>query len=163
MSKTNEFQGSNAEEKYKGVGGWLLFFCVGLTILSPLRGAFALIQGYNQSNPYFDRFPGLRTLTMIDMPVSIALMGFSIYAGVGLWSIRPGAVRTAKRFLIVTLVYLVVSSFFLPFIVELPERATSAMLPEIVKGFFQGLVFVVIWLMYLNKSRRVKATYPDAA
>ena len=148
--------------KYKGVAGWLMLLCVGLTILGPLRSLVTLVQGYNESSPHFERIPGLRTLATIDIPLSLALISFSIYAGLRLWQIKPGAVQTAKKFYICMLAYTAIS-VTLPFMVELPQQATSAMQGEALKEIIQSAVSVGIWYFYLRVSKRVKATYPDAA
>ena len=148
--------------KYKGVAGWLMLLCVGLTILGPLRSLVALVQSYNESSPHFDHFPGLKTLAIIDIPLVLALISFSVYAGLRLWQIKPGAVQTAKKFFICMLAYTAISSA-LPFMVGLPQQATSVMLGEAIKGIIQSAISVGIWYFYLKESKRVKATYLDSA
>jgi hypothetical protein len=86
------------------------------------------------------------------------LIAFSIYAGVGLWSIRPGAVRTAKKYFLFYLGYAVIAAA-LPFMAGLPSAANEAVIGGAVKGTLGGLVSFAIWYSYLNKSERVKATY----
>lgn len=150
------------EAKYKGVKGWLLLLCVGLTILTPIRALVTIGQGYSQSSPHFDRFPGLRVLMIIDIPLSLALVALSVHAGVSLWSIRPRAVQITRRFFYLMLGYLAISCV-LPFTAGLPSEANSAMAAEVAKGVIQGLITAAIWLSYLTKSKRVRATYPDSA
>ena len=180
-----ESSNTSIETKYKGVGGWLLLFCIGLTILTPLRTAFNLTSGYKQASPYFEMFPGLLIITIIDSVLSIALIGFSIYAGIALWKIRPNAVKIAKKYLLTLLGYSILAAF-LPFMVSLPSEANQAMIgvpldeheqiyqditsyfagqyvmelrEEIAKGIFRSIIYVAVWYSYLNKSQRVKATY----
>src|SRR5262249_20060246 len=85
-----------AEPRYKGVRGWLLLLCLGLTVFTPLFTIGSLATGFSESSKYFDQFPGLLIITVTDTILSLGMMVFSIYAGTGLWSIRPGAVQTAK-------------------------------------------------------------------
>jgi hypothetical protein len=93
----------------KGVRGWLLLLCFNLMILVP---AFSLYQTNCIINMLF--LPQYRILlsiwsrdyyyfniAMIFIMFFIAV--YSFYSGWRLWSIREGAIRTAKKFLIVQL------------------------------------------------------------
>ena len=143
---------------YTGVGGWLLLLCLGLTVLSPLISMISLVTGYNDSSPFFEQFPGLKIIVTVDAVLSALLMAFSVYAGIGLWTVRPGAVVMAKRYLFCFLGYHVVAAV-LPFLAGLPQDANDAMMPLVVKSAAQGFVFFALWYSYLNKSQRVRATY----
>src|SRR5262245_42707181 len=94
-----------AEPEYKGVGGWLLLLCLVLTVFNPLFTMRLLAPEVRESLSYFVQFPGLLVITVIYTILSLGIVAFSIYAGVGLWSIRPGAVQMAKRFLLCLLGY----------------------------------------------------------
>ena len=147
-----------AEPRYKGVGGWLLLFCLGLTVFNPIITLVNLAWGFSQNVEYFDQFPGLLVITAIDTLLSLGLMGISVYAGIGLWSIRPGAVQMAKRYLLCSLAYLAVASI-LPFMAGLPSAANEVMAVEVFKDVIRGIAYFAIWYSYLNKSKRVRATY----
>jgi len=147
-----------AKRRHQGVGGWLLLFCVGLTVIGPLVTLGSLTMSYNESSQYFDQFPGLLLITVIDTLLSLGLMAFSIYAGTGLWSIRPGAVHIAKRFLLCVLGYCAVAAL-LPFMAGLPSEAHEAMTAQIAKNMFRAVIYVAVWYSYLNRSKRVSATY----
>jgi len=149
---------TSVEPRYKGVGGWLLLFCLGLTVFSPLITIGSFAASYSQSSRYFDRFPGLLVITVIDTFLSLGLMAFSIYAGVCLWRIRSGAVQTAKKYLLWFLVYLAIAAV-LPFMAGLPSTANDTLLAEAAKNTFRGFIYFAIWYSYLNKSKRVRATY----
>lgn len=148
----------SVEPRYRGVGGWLLLFCLSLTVFSPLITLGSLAASYNKCIHSFHRFPGLLVVTVIDTLLIVGLMTFSIYAGVGLWRIRPGAVRTAKRFLLCVLGYLPIAAV-LPFMAGLPPAATGAIIIHVIDEAMSGVAFFAIWYSYLNKSERVKATY----
>ena len=51
--------------KYKGVGGWLFFFCPTLTVFSPLATIVSLIASYSEASQLSDSFPGMRAITVI--------------------------------------------------------------------------------------------------
>src|SRR5262245_27447090 len=55
---------ARAEPRYKGVGGWLLLLCLGLTVFAPLLTIGSLAMGFSKSSKYFDQFPGLLVITV---------------------------------------------------------------------------------------------------
>jgi len=146
------------EDKYKGVAGWLLLFCLGLTVFSPSITIGSLVTAYSQTSIYFDQFPGLFVIIVIDTLLSVILTAYGIYAGVRLWRIQPNAVQTAKRYLLCFLGYQVIASI-LPFTAGLPSAANDAMTAEVAKDTVRGIIYVSIWYSYLNKSQRVRVTY----
>lgn len=144
-----------------GVGGWLLFFCISLTILSPVATAISLIYSFSQTGAYFNIYPGLKAISIADVFLSAALMTFSVYAGATLWRKRPNAVRIAKSYLFAFLGYTAIAAV-LPFMAGLPSSANETLIGEAVKGLVRGFLAFGIWYSYLNNSKRVKATYPPA-
>jgi hypothetical protein len=50
----------------KGVGGWLLFFCVVLTILSPTSTFVQMVNSWMASEVTFDHFPDLKTAVILE-------------------------------------------------------------------------------------------------
>ena len=146
------------EPEYKGVRGWLLLLCLGLTVFSPLFNLESLVKEYVDRSEYFGRFPRLQFITVTETLLIMGLMAFSIYAGVGLWSVRPGAVQVAKRYLFCVLGYHAVAAI-LPFMAGLPSAATDAMIPHVVGDVFEGVIMFAIWYLYLDNSKRVKATF----
>ena len=147
-----------AEPRYKGVGGWLLLLCLVLTVFGPLITLGSFAAGYSETSKYFDQFPGLLVITVIDTFLSVGLMAFSVYAGTGLWSIRPGAVQMAKRFLLCFLGYHAIGAI-LPFMAGLPSAVNEALIAQIAKDTIRGVISFAVWYSYLNKSKRVSATY----
>lgn len=145
-------------KKYGGIKGWLLLFCLVLTVFSPIATFYNLVTSYNETADVFFMFPGLERLFYVDGILSLVITGLSIRAGIVLWTIRPGAVKTAKNYLLIFLGYSVLA-IFLPFTAGLPPEVNNAMVPEVIKGTLQALIFFGIWYSYLNKSKRVKATY----
>jgi hypothetical protein len=146
------------EPKYKRVGGWLLFFCLSLTVFSPLLSIVMLALSYNEAVRLADQFPGLLTITAVDTFLTLGMMAFSLYAGVSLWRVKPGAVQTAKRCLLCFLAYTVVASI-LPFLAGLPSEVNEVLIAEVFKDAARTFIYVGIWYSYLNKSVRVKATF----
>ena len=151
-------QGEEEQSKYNGVGGWLLLFCVGLTILGPLITFGNLSNGLTEARKIADRFPSFKTVILIDSILSLALMAFSIYAGVALWTVKSNAVKIAKNYLFAILCYSILA---LPLIhsANLPTEANDVMMRQDIMGAFRAIIYVLVWNTYLNRSKRVKATY----
>ncbi len=157
-----ELSGFNSDpefiSKYYGVKGWLLFFCVSLTILSPLFTVYNLISGINESKYLINYYPDWLTVVVIDSILIVGLMVFSIYSGIALWTIKPNAVRVTKNYLYSLLAYVFISSF-LPFTAGLPSQANEAMVQPVIMSALRSIVYFGIWFAFLQTSKRVKATY----
>ena len=162
----DETQGTAAAEltrigpdpKLVGVKGWLAFFCVSLIVINPLATLGMLMWSFSLVAPAFNQYPGFVIVFVIDAVVSIALMGLSMFAGISLWRIRPGAVKLAKLFLLAGAAYLLISPLFI-FLSGLPREAILATLPDSYFNSGRSLVYYAIWLNYLRSSKRVKATF----
>ena len=146
----------------RGVGGWLLLLCVGLTVVSPILVALGIAREYLVDSPYFERFPRLRVVVLVDMALRIALTAYGMWVGFRLGTVRPRAVPTAKRYFQVSMAYLVVAAA-LPFGAGLPPEANPTLALAVARQTIPALIGIAIWYAYLVRSKRVKATYPDAA
>ena len=90
---------------YYGVGGWLLLFCISLTIISPLINISSIMSNLSEVGKLGEMFPSLVTIIYVEVALLLLLTAFSIYAGYRLWTIKPNAVGTAKIYLIVLVVF----------------------------------------------------------
>lgn len=116
-----------------GVSGWLALFILGIFISSAINIVTSLI----------DFVP----LGLID----IALGAYGLYVGYMLSKKQPAAVKHAKFYLAAVVV---VSTIMLIVISQDPYALEGAMTDSA-----RGLVYGIIWLLYLSASKRVKATY----
>jgi hypothetical protein len=144
--------------QYDGVGGWLLWFCIGITFFMPLWTIFNLINSYTKTSPMLKMYPGVLVIIIIDTFLSIGLTVFSIYAGVLLFKIRSNAVNIAKKYLLTRLAYSVIAEF-LPFLAGFPAEANKAMIQEVPRSLIPTVVSIIIWYLYFINSKRVEATY----
>lgn len=144
------------QERYKGVGGWLLLLCINLTILDPA----AIVLGVFGALPLadFEKHPEMARFMMISGGCRLALAAFSVYAGAALWRIQPDAPNTARRYLQAAAIY---SAFalLLPGIVGLPGELYAEMAGASLVSSIVTLCYVAAWYLYLGKSRRVRATF----
>ncbi len=158
MSKTHEPRADPLDPRYKGVGGWLLFLVVSLTLLSPLISLSGILENSEYWTHYFNRAPGLAVIVRITNTIGYCLIAFCVYAGISLWNLRPNAVRIAKLFLITFFVVSIVLPF-LPLMINLPESLHDKVLEQAWYGLPTQLIFPVVWYSYLTFSKRVAATY----
>ena len=144
----------------RGVGGWLLAFCLVLTVLSPLLTAWQIVSTYERTARWWELLDGLSTVFCIDASVTAGLTVFGIVAGIAMWSVRPRAVALAKTYLLAQLGWAVISGA-LPFVLisELREPLTTGFIGGWVYVGGRGLLFTSVWMAYLTRSRRVALTY----
>lgn len=145
----------------RGVGGWLLLLCIGLTVLSPILVAIGIARDYRVESPYFERFPRLRVVLLIDIALRVALTAYGMWVGIRLATASPRAVQAAKRYFLVAVGYLIVAAL-LPFAADLPPDAHPAIAMAVARQTIPALLGIGLWYAYLVRSKRVRATYPDA-
>jgi Protein of unknown function (DUF2569) len=143
----------STERKYQGVRGWLLFFCITLTIGVPIGAFLANSQTAGSLSQYFTRVPHLREFCTTLYVLNFALALYGVIVGVMLWRVRPGAVAAVKLFLWCVLIFSI-GVMFLPAVFGLPV-GTVFVKPG-------GIGYFLVWYFYLKKSKRVKATFPAA-
>ncbi len=139
-----------------GVRGWLLILCIILVFLYPL----SLSRGINFRAVEEIRaaYPRAMTIALLDSFVVVALTVYSIYTGVRLWRVRPGAVTGARRFLVIIWVYFLLERLSI-FAVGFPADVNLKLFRRLLWQLpvFSGMV--LIWWLYLSRSKRVAATY----
>jgi len=148
----------NREERYKGFGGWLILFAVFPVLFFPLLAAAQVISTFVSTGKYFDPFPGLLAVFMIDLVIKIALLIWGFYVVFSLISTTPYAGESAKKYLIGRLVYSLLAVVF-PFIAAVGTVYTAVWTIWNVVLVFPTVGFVVPWYLYFRTSKRVEVTY----
>lgn len=146
----------------KGIRGWLLFFCVAITILGPIGWMTNLSNGWESIDKLNYIYPSLKIFMWINTIYTLALIPYSIYTGIKIWKGNPQGKKIAEKYLIIRIIFTTCSMIFLgAFLItcNIPGQAVSAGLEALVKGIFKELVFFAIWKTYFKKSKRVKNTY----
>jgi hypothetical protein len=136
---------------YAGVGGWLLFFCISIIVISPLTNAIGITRVWFDSYPYINSYPSMAAVLIIQTVNIVTLIFLCIFTGFRLVLIHPRAVGTAK----VLLFYILCSSVIV-------STAVYFIAPDY--GFeytniANSVVYFAIWFSYFKKSVRVKNTY----
>ncbi len=151
------------ESKIEKIGKLLLFFCFGITVLGPVLSSFILFTNYGMIQNYFNQFPSLFILTIIDTVIGSGLIVFSIYAGISIWMIRPKAVKFAKMYLLIysgyKIIIIIFSYFIILFLSNFPPEAGKAMAIINIKNLLSSSIFVIIWYSYFNNSKRVRTLF----
>ena len=142
---------SKLDTSPQGVGGWLLFLCVALTIIAPL---FDLKIGIKAlTNMLSSRSLTLSTASRL-ASVAAVYTGLALYssmAGLRLWLLKPNAPHFAKTFLIISTTTVITLQLIL---------YAAGVHVDILRVAFGRFVALVVWYSYLQTSRRVSATYP---
>jgi len=142
-----------------GVGGWLLFLCIWLTVVVPLVNVGLVGLDLSATLPNASRVPGLMALSVINAVMVLALIGFSIFAGVSLWRRRdPGAVKILRVYLFCFLGSKLIATV-LPFVVGMNRELAQEIALSVGGGTSSAVVFAMGVLLYTQRSKRVRATY----
>jgi|GEM_PF-1005530 hypothetical protein len=160
----------NAEEQLRdrmrkktalsGVGGWLIFFCVGLTILGPLWSIGQLTSTYEKAKPALDRFPALKSAVDFETGGSVILLIYGFIVGCIIWSGSPSGRRVARQFLVIRLVgFLGIEAITFSMISDMAPAATAAGTSEAFTAIFREVIYFLIWWFYFKRSVRVRNTY----
>ena len=143
-----------------GVHGWLLVLCLYLLVLVPvlaLLGLYGAWQGASRSST-------LQNALIFEGAFEFALAVFGFYAGWALYQKRPNAVVIAKLYFIVmlTLGVLVLGIVVLGLVSQFSDPALARQLrgPATVAALRQ-IILCGLWLLYLERSVRVRTTYPE--
>lgn len=142
-----------------GVGGWLFLFALQLTVLTPLWSLINMVADIKEYAPIIDAFPSLLTGIVINTIMTTSLLGYGIYCGVLIFKEKSQAIMMAKRYLVAFILYAVIEYPIIIGLSGLPSEANRIILSEAVGVFFKALIYVIIWYLYLTKSKRVENTF----
>ncbi len=145
----------------KGVRGWLLLLCVTLTVLDPSAVLINLFFVADAAKPYFVRHPGFFRLVLVNGVVGIGLSVFSLYAGISLWKLLPGAVGAARGYLRTVFAYSIIAPFIPRLVGSTFHVSQDTFVLACLNSVFT-IVYAAIWYLYLSRSARVRATYGDS-
>jgi hypothetical protein len=133
---------SAAPGALRGVGGWLLVFCIWITIFSPLMELRVL--------------PYLRYLTLNwFLLVSLGVTAYGVFCGVQLWTVRAQALTHLRIYfgLVLAGALLGIVTFFR----TMGGESSGGI--WIFAGWARTFLFLAIWITYFRVSKRVRNTY----
>jgi hypothetical protein len=144
----------------KGVGGWLMFLVLCLTIFGPTAALFFVIFLLVEAGAVSSAHPEVVTFAIL---LSVLVIGYSVWGlmvGTALWKMRPGVVIRARQYLLWGGIPFSIISSFLPVIALPPADQVDQAVPTAFIKSAIGVALVLVWNAYFSKSRRVAATFP---
>jgi hypothetical protein len=129
-----------------------------LTVGGPVISAWLMAHGYARFAPFFTETGGLQSVILISLLITACSVAFGVYAGLRLWLIRPKAVNTAKHALLFGLAADIVTTAIEVAAGQAPS-AGGRLLYHVEVNLIPGLIFFTLCFAYLNRSKRVYATY----
>jgi len=156
---TAETQATRVEQPIQpAVTGWLLFFCLILTLVYPATSLYHIVR-YTMPSLIGGHTPPFIFLLSVYCVVFTALAVFSFIAGLKLWLVKPEAVSFARSWL---WTYLVANFGYFVLWLVIAKPHQSAILAEM--GWYHVVVAIAsfaLWYLFLEHSKRVRATYPS--
>lgn len=159
------FDSDDDDESPKaGIGGWLLFLCIWLTIVNPI-GCLLSMRAWIA---FFDHPKGgsddILPLIALDIVVGATSMLGSVISGLFLWQRIRHAVRVAQTYLVLQLI---LTTIYVGMAIILTQHVyigrTEMDLADHVVGLLaRSFLYFVVWFFYLQNSSRVRMTYPTA-
>lgn len=147
----------------KGVGGWLLFFCISLTILGPVFSVLQMFGGWAQAKPAFEIYPSIRTAILVENSCGVLLLVFGAVTGIRIWSGNPHGPSLARRFLAVNLGGFVAMEAAALFVMrDVPEEIFDHGVQGTLSTCLRVLIHATVWWSYFKMSKRVRNTYGEA-
>lgn len=127
------------------VRGWLLLLCALLTVWNPAILALVAASRVESAGT-------ISTLSLMLLGIRLVVTSIGVAAGFALWQKRAGAVTLAKASLMLSALEVVGRLSTRPGLSDAPPgtRLPLALMLIVYNGS---------WYLYLEKSRRVRATY----
>ena len=164
----------DANAQPQGIGGWLLFFCVCLTVFTPLVGIFALstfFLVYHDPTLALQFFgPAIfkyKLLVSVAFLLSLGVILGGLYCGIQLLKKVPNAIKITKTFLVYGFLFSLFNVGIKYFIYHNIGSAEDSGLysvnsnRELLVELSQAVIYFGIWYSYLTNSKRVKNTFPE--
>ncbi|MBN8765446.1 MAG: DUF2569 family protein [Thiobacillus sp.] len=147
------------KSEFKGVGGWLYYLIGMLVFAIPALSANAILGDFQDAANLMAEIPGFYTAASVDAAMRIILSIASIYCGFMLWKIRPYAIMSTKIFFAAYILYVVFGVLVVTALSNLPPEIEHALELGTAKEMTSGVMFPILWMVYLFRSVRVKNTY----
>ncbi|WP_175403299.1 DUF2569 family protein [Delftia sp. JD2] len=147
------------DPKLVGVGGWLAFLVIVLVAVGPILLLMNFYNEYKILAPLIQTSKLARQVLYIEALSAVTLAAGSAYAGWCLATRATGAPGFVRAFLAFQVVATALTFLSLAKLPGLDQQAMSGFSADAVKGVFQSLFSAAIWTSYLNRSKRVCATY----
>ena len=148
----------------RGIGGWLLFFCIALTILGPLWWIVRINYDWMNLQPAIDRFPAAKPAVFFEIAGSAAIVLYGFIIGCLIWRGVSYGKHIAKQYLLIRLLALAgVELVTFGLMSDLPRATVDAgivaAITTAIAQYAWAAVFSLVWWFYFKRSVRVRNTY----
>lgn len=152
---------SPPDDRSFGIHGWLRFFVISLGILGPalsLGRAAGNFRGDEMVYAALASVPAWATYKTVVWLTLALFSAFSIYAALKLRFVwKPASVMLAKIAVVSWPVCSLAVGVVIPMAILGDEELSLD--PKFVGSFLALIISTVVWLAYLSKSKRIRATY----
>ena len=150
MQSALQTPAADSPHRLHGMGGWLTFFCVSLTIFAPIVHLNIAVKAFKSllSSDHLAGSALLRLDAVFVIYTGLAM--FSCVCGYLLWSENPRGPGVTKAYLVIAaLVVITLYSVLM----------LTGMKIDLFSIVLGRLVYTVCWYAYLSMSERVRLTY----
>ncbi len=141
--------------KYKGVGGWLLLFCIILTIITPLLSFSQIVSGHASAGPMSQSH---QNASIVESVLAGLLHIYGFITGCIIWSGSKKGLFYAKKFLLINLICFFIIGTIVAILCGSPDVRHKVIGSYIIL-IPKEIIFFTIWWFYLKNSKRVKFLY----
>jgi hypothetical protein len=143
-----------------GVGGWLLFFCISLTILAPLWCIITVHNAWENAQVGLNKFPAERTAVLFEIAGSAAIGLYGFIVGCLIWNGVPYGKRVAKQYLLIRpFAFAGIEIVAFGLMADLPNAIVVAFTTAVIPQLLAVAISTLIWWLYFKRSVRVRNTY----
>jgi hypothetical protein len=155
----------NNDKSLNGLGGWLILIGIGI-VFGPLQMLMEFIPLYSEmfTNGSYEVLttpgsiaynPFWAPVVITELLVNILILLTAVYIAVKFFTKKSNFPKWYIGLAVFTLVFLVIDAFAIKLV--LPNAAVFD--PDTVKEIFLQVFRVLVWVPYMLKSKRVKATF----
>lgn len=153
---------SPTKRELKGVEGWLLLFCVGQVIISPINTARIISNTWDQLGP--GTFPVVRQLMIIQMVTLLAITAYGMIIGTLLFRLHPRGRFLARQYLVISaMTNLLSNGLVLVWAWMFSEAMFKNVAVAVIPITVLEMVVYFVWWCYFTRSKRVQNTFPDVS
>lgn len=145
----------------EGVGGWLLLFCIILTVVTPILLFFHALPGFgDEFGAVAEAYPGIGKAFWVETLGYAAVTCYGIWVGIMLWRRHPRGKTWAKNYLRVRLgLFIFLSLIIYSMMADVSGSVEYHFTSSLMTGVVMEFLFFALWFGYFSKSKRVTNTY----
>ncbi|CCK77556.1 conserved hypothetical protein [Oleispira antarctica RB-8] len=156
-----------SSDKLNGLSGWLILVAIGI-VLTPIRIVALVLPMYADifTDGTWDVLTTLGSdvyspfwapILIAEVVINIGVMGLWLYIAFIFFSKKVIFPKVYIGALLFSIAFIAIDAFAMTLV--LPDEPIFD--PETMKELFRSLISAIIWIPYMLKSKRVKATFTN--